>query len=399
MTQNNIYETVEELRAWLAIKGYSKGYISQFNSTINQLLNFMNSNNISLFNTDVSFKFMQSQYKYTIGDKLTEAYSMRVRVLQMLSEFQLHGTAIVRTKRKAYIFPEQFKHVAESFIAYRKYIGIVDRSISAISLYLERFLDYLNTYQLNDVQDILPEHIQNFLIHIVGYSKASKDQMMRTVRQFMKFCFENKYHKSDLSSYAPCIKYEKRSKIPSVYSRQEVLRLIETVDRGNPTGKRDYAILLLISKLGLRSSDVANLKFHNICWDKNCIFLVQQKTGGELFLPLLEDVGLAIIEYLKHGRPVSDSPNVFLCHKPPINHLSPKGIYAIVSRHIRYAGLPIENRKHGPHSLRHSLASGLLEENIPLPIISGVLGHANTNTTATYLSIDINKLRNCALEV
>ena len=78
MTQNNIYETVEELRAWLAIKGYSKGYISQFNSTINQLLNFMNSNNISLFNTDVSFKFMQSQYKYTIGDKLTEANSMRV---------------------------------------------------------------------------------------------------------------------------------------------------------------------------------------------------------------------------------------------------------------------------------------------------------------------------------
>lgn len=109
---------------------------------------------------------------------------------------------------------------------------------------------------------------------------------MRTVRQFMGFCFKNGYHTEDLSSYAPNVHYEKRSRIPSSYSRDNVMKLLATVDRSNPVGKRNYAILLLIARLGLRFGDAVNLRFENISWNENRISLTQHKTGRPLTLPL-----------------------------------------------------------------------------------------------------------------
>jgi integrase len=157
--------------------------------------------------------------------------------------------------------------------------------------------------------------------------------------------------------------------------------------------------MLLIARLGLRSSDVVNLRFENINWEENRISFTQQKTGRPLVLPLLEDVGLAIIDYLKFGRPKCDFQHIFTRHRPPISPFTSSGMYGLVSRCISRAGLLTDEKKRGPHALRHSLASRLLEENVPLPIISEILGHANSHTTAAYLSIDIDKLRQCALEV
>lgn len=108
---------------------------------------------------------------------------------------------------------------------------------------------------------------------------------------------------------------------------------------------------------------------------------------------------MAVIDYLKFGRPVSGSDTVFLSHKYPFKDFNPSSLYRIVSEYIHKAGLTVQGKKRGPHSLRHSLASRLLEENVPLPVISEILGHANTETTAVYLSIGIDQLRRCALEV
>ncbi len=164
-------------------------------------------------------------------------------------------------------------------------------------------------------------------------------------------------------------------------------------------GKRDYAILLLITRLGLRSGDVCNLQYENIDWEQNKISLTQHKTGRPLTLPLLEDVGLALIDYLKFARPKCDSQFIFIRHRAPLGPFVSKSVYMLVARYIGKAGLLTPSKKHGPHALRHSLASRLLEENVPLPVISEILGHANTETTATYLSISVEQLRRCALEV
>jgi integrase len=223
---------------------------------------------------------------------------------------------------------------------------------------------------------------------------------MRTVRQFMGFCFKNGYRTDDLSSDIPGVHYEKHSRIPSAYSYDEVMKVLGLIDRSNPVGKRDYAVFMLLSRLGIRCGDICRLQYENIDWERNLITFTQHKTGKPIALPLLEEVGLAIIDYLKFGRPkCEDSHNIFIRHRAPIMPLIAKSFYTMVSGYIGKAGLHTEGKKRGPHAFRHSLASRLLEENVPLPVISEILGHANTNTTAVYLSIGVDKLRRCALEV
>lgn len=321
--------------------------------------------------------------------------------MRKLSEFQLHDTIFPKPHRRErhYDIPEGFRTATEAFLAYRRFEGIVERNMGTASLYLERFFSYLTAHAVTRPEQITGTYIHGFLRFITGYSNQSRDHMMRTVRQFMGFCFKNGYHPVDLSAYAPNVHYEKRARIPSAYSRDDVMKLLAQVDRNNPVGKRDYAILLLIARLGLRSGDVVNLKSNNINWEENRLSLTQHKTGRPLTLPLLEDVGLAIIDYLKFGRPKCDCRNIFVRHRPPVDAFSSSGVYTLVSNYIGKAGLLSQDKKHGPHALRHSVASRLLEENVPLPIISEILGHANSNTTAAYLSISIEQLRRCALEV
>ncbi|MFO7882045.1 MAG: site-specific integrase, partial [Kosmotogaceae bacterium] len=181
--------------------------------------------------------------------------------------------------------------------------------------------------------------------------------------------------------------------------KEEIEQFISSIDRGNPKGKRDYAMFLLALKLGLRSSDIANLKFENISWQTNEFIFEQRKTGKSITLPILPEVGNAIIDYLKYGRPLSNENYCFLQIVSPHNKIAPTDIANSVRFYLNRANIDLRNRKHGPHALRHSFASGLLEQSTPLPVISEALGHSNTMSTMFYLRIDTSSLKQCALEV
>ena len=399
MEQATIRQAVTQVGIFLKKEGYARGTLCQFKSTTNQLLKFMDSEEIENYNTEIGIRFLQTNYAYDPKLTPTHCNAERLRCLQKLSEFQLYGTPMLKRATGNYNIPPAFCKATDAFLAYRRFQGIIEKNMSTISLYLERFFAYLTAQSVTQPSQIAGMHIHGFLRYITGYSNMTKDHTMRTVRQFMGFCFKNGYLPEDLSAYAPCVHYEKRSRIPSAYSYEDVMKLLSLVDRSNPVGKRNYAILLLITRLGLRAGDVVNLKFENIIWEENRISFTQHKTGRPLTLPLLEDVGLAIIDYLKFGRPKCDCSNIFVRHRPPQTAFLSSGIYSLVSNYMGKAGLLTEAKKHGSHALRHSLASRLLEENVPLPVISEILGHADSNTTAAYLSISIDKLRECALEV
>lgn len=399
MQARDVRQSIAQLKRALEENGYSKGRIRQFSSTTNQLLEFMDMNGIQEYNMDVGLRFMDKHYGFKAEESLSHVNQGRILDLTMLSEFQLHGTYTVRHRNQHYHIPEPFRPAAEQFLAQRRFAGIVERNMGTISLYLERFFRCLVSQNITELRQIKGDHVHGFLRYISGYSNQSKSHMMRTVRQFMEFCWQNRYHPQNLTSFAPNVHYDKRARIPSAYSYDEVIKVLSMVDRSNPVGKRNYAILLLITRLGLRAGDVSGLRFENFDWERNRLTLTQHKTGRPLTLPLLEEVGLAVIDYLKSGRPKSDSNTVFLSHKPPFKDFNSGSLYGIVSDYIRKAGLTVPGKKRGPHSLRHSLASRLLEENVPLPVISEILGHATTETTAVYLTIGIDQLRRCALEV
>jgi integrase len=153
-------------------------------------------------------------------------------------------------------------------------------------------------------------------------------------------------------------------------------------------------------RLGMRAGDIRNLKLENLHWGRDSVEYTQGKTNVPVSLPLLAEVGDAIIEYLKYGRPSTQSRNVFVNHNAPHREFSEhNSMYRIMNKHLSIAGIDTHGKQRGLHTLRHSLAGALLGNNISLPLISEILGHVDTNTTGEYLKIDLNNLRKCALEV
>jgi integrase len=177
------------------------------------------------------------------------------------------------------------------------------------------------------------------------------------------------------------------------------MKLLDAIDRGNPSGKRDYAIIMLAARLGLRCIDIKRLKFSSFNWDEKYIEFSQSKTRRLVRLPILKDVGWAIIDYIKNGRPASDSPYVFLRHLAPIEPFSDEDhLHQMIVKYMKLAKLPISGKKKvGMHSLRHTLATALMESHTPIEDIAGILGQQSTESTPIYLKSSLDLLRECAL--
>lgn len=217
------------------------------------------------------------------------------------------------------------------------------------------------------------------------------------IKRFMAYIYEKGLVYKDLSSCLRGYKDERPKPIISYFTPDEVYAIENSVDRTTSVGKRNYAIILLASRLGLRSSDIRKLKFSNLDWDNNLIRLQQYKTKRAITLPLLNDVGNAIIDYVKNGRPECSIKNVFVSSRRPFVEM--ETISAIFSKHIACSGVNTASHHIGGHSLRHSLATSLMQNGTELPVISEVLGHESTETTMIYLGVNINALLECSMIV
>jgi integrase len=198
----------------------------------------------------------------------------------------------------------------------------------------------------------------------------------------------------------PAAKSSRQARVPSVWHPGEVTKVLEAIDRGNPSGKRDYAIVLLIARLGLRGVDLRRLRFSDLDWASNWVSVVQAKTGRRVWLPLLKDVGWAIIDYVRDGRPDSGCEQVFLRHTAPIGPFSDQDhLHQILVKHARAARVALgEERRHGMHSLRHTLATRLMEDGTPVEQIADILGHQSVESTGVYLKSSLGLLAECALD-
>ena len=401
METNKLQQLMNGTQDALAEANASDYFQRLFRTVSRQFIIYAEEHDIESFNMDTGLQFLDDHY--SMSQKIAEKKwcSMYLRCINAISEYQMTGTVdmYLTTVRKEYIFPDPFKESAESYLAYREKIGIIPKSIRISRLYLYRFFSFLEIKDIHSLAVISVPVVLDFLKSLSAFEKPTINTTMRAVRLYLKYCYENGFIQDNLFPKIPNPHYNRNSRLPSTYTAQEVRDTLSAIDTGNPCGIRDYAIILLLARLGLRSSDVANLRFSNIDWENDMIRLTQVKTGNPLELPLLSDVGEAIINYLKNARPKTDSDHVFVRMQPPYTGFNPGAVGALVHNHLVKAGIRLEGRKSGSHALRHSLAKRLLEHEIPLPVISEILGHTSTETTMTYLRVDINELKKCALEV
>lgn len=243
--------------------------------------------------------------------------------------------------------------------------------------------------------------MREYFLTLEPLAKTTVAFALYVLRSVLPLLFADGATSSDLSLLCPSVRVPAGAKIPSAYSPEDIQAILEAVDRENPQGKRDYAILLLAARLGLRVGDIRELRFDNIRWDTAEIRLIQSKTGNEIVLPLSDELGWALIDYVKNGRPITDSKVIFVRHIAPYDAFGQdNNLNNIISKYFKAANIHVpQGKRHGMHVFRHSLASSMLANGTPLPVVSEALGHSETNTTARYLKIAVEQLRSCALEV
>jgi integrase/recombinase XerD len=234
---------------------------------------------------------------------------------------------------------------------------------------------------------------------LAGYTYKTVEQNICSMRAFFRFLLETGEIQTNFAEKTPMVHARKQTHIPSVWTEDELKNLIAAIDRGSPKGKRDYAIILMECSLGLRCTDIKNLKIEHFHWEEKKVVFIQSKTRQPLSLPLTPEVGWAVIDYLKYGRPQINSPYVFVKHMAPFGPFSEGDhLNQLIKRYMVLAHLPTLKKRRGMHSLRHTLASMLLEKDTPLSTISDILGHVDTESTAVYLKVDIKKLQECSID-
>jgi integrase/recombinase XerD len=398
--QKTIHELVEIVLMKMRELKYSEKTLKSYEKVWNSFKAFAEGKNIRFYTTDTGMEFLEQKCKFISNYPVKYTMEEKVRAINRIDEYYKYEIiSTKRPQRKIYIFPDTYKKQVNSYIVCRKAGGLSKVRIQAINSYLERFTNYLYDIGLKKIEELQASHVNGFTQFSTQYTASTVRNTFTCLRGFLSFIYEKGYTDKNLSFVIPSIRLARECTIPSAYSRDEVERILSCINRSNIKEIRDYAMLLLAARLGLRASDITNLTFSSLNWEKNLIEIVQEKTKKLLQLPLLNEVGDAIIDYLRL-RPKVLSEYVFLRIENPPEKMHGHSLYEITNKYIKRAKVYVPpGKKHGPHALRHSLSSMMLEKNVPLPVISEILSHASTETTKVYLKIDVSHLRECALEV
>jgi integrase/recombinase XerD len=221
-----------------------------------------------------------------------------------------------------------------------------------------------------------------------GVSVSATQFFVSGLRAFLRFCLIERVVEADLAPAALAVTGRRRSSLPKGISRADAQALLRGCDRRRALGRRDYALLILLLRLGLRAGEVASLRLDDIDWRAGEL-VVRGKRGREDSMPLPADVGEALASYLRRGRPSSDRRELFLRARAPYEPIASATVRSTVRRACRRAGIA----ELGAHRLRHTTACEMVKAEVPLERIGQVLRHRSLQSTAIYARVDLDQLR------
>ena len=403
----NVEELTNAVRIAMIKLKYSSATMCIYDCIWEDLKDYCNNNHIKTFSAKLAEDFAEDVYQYHLGDSCSKKDNFRkktvTRAMQHLMDYQSYGVIFQLSSRDNYSWHDRYKTAFESYLVSMINHGYSKSTLITIKSCLAGFQQFLLQKNIVSLCDLHVENIEAFIMTYSKYSRSTIPTRMLYLKLMLQYFYRNGVTTEDLSLVCPSIRHGRfANSFPSVFTAEEIQRILKAVDRESPCGKRDYALILLIVRLALRSEDAIHLTFSDIDWHHKAIHLTQSKTKERIVLPLPDDVGWAIIDYLQNGRPETNCKYVFVKHNTANGYYEEyeTSPYHILQKYLSRAGISTDHeRRHGFHALRHSLASELLKKEIPLPVISGILGHSSSESTNVYLSIDLKQLKKCALEV
>lgn len=273
---------------------------------------------------------------------------------------------------------------------------LADTSLKRIGNTIRQFLLYLEDNDNQNLNELTPKTIIEFMEYMSVRRPAGLGAVVPAIRSFVVYLFKTQVIPQDLSGAAN-VPVTHKHKVHGIFTRSDLDHIFSQVDTTTPMGKRDFAIMMLASRNGLRSSDILNLKLPDIHWNKAEFSIIQKKTSIPLVCPMDLETGNAIADYILHARPFSNAQNIFLSVKQA-QPITSSALCRMLKTYMLKAGIekPVTERI-GMHTFRRSLGTSLLENDVPLETIAQILGHKSNESTKQYLSISEQKLSECFL--
>lgn len=286
-----------------------------------------------------------------------------------------------------------FRNEAVLYDEYLRNSGKTKCDIRARMHVTARFLRYVDRSGIKRLSLLTAQTIYE------AFEQASdKGGFHKCVSAFLRYAHRHSLTEQDFSVLVPSV--SRHIPVPTMYTSDEVEKIIAASSQSKSCGKRNKAIVLIAARLGLRSCDIANLRFENIHRDHETIELTQVKTKEPLVLPLLPEVCTALYDYIENERPERDDDHIFLCNNlPHTGAIQPHTIYTIVSRIIDSTDVDPNGRKRGAHALRSSLATSLINEGYNHREVQDALGQKSPEAVKFYVKTAVEQLRDYALSV
>lgn len=394
----SLEQKLEEMLEVMKNCGYTEHSIKIMRCNTYSLIEFLKELDLELNEVTVS------QYEFWLSN-----------VKNKNEEYNNYVTTHIRSARKFLLFVEKgdilarppvitpkiigpFSDTMNRFLEYLYQRNYCQVTISDYRRILRRFNSFLIDNRYEKINSIsITEYFQSLTSSLVSPNRFY--QTKTVIKHLLNYAAENRLLEDNLSDFLPHSKYMRTQLLPSTYTDDEIKRILSAINRSSASGKRDYAMILMLVCLGMRAGDVVSLQFSEINWEESIINITAKKNGKDLQFPLFNDIGNAIIDWLRNGRRKSDLPYIFIPIKGHIHPITSGCLNNALNKYMTKAGINIAGRRHGTHSMRHSLATRMITNGEELPVISEVLGHGDTQVTTVYTSIDTEALRKCCLEI
>lgn len=370
----------------LKVRGCSAVTITGYRYLCNSIISWLKDNEYEFYTKEAGNTFLQD-YLNMHGNN--QYYTnLRTVVYRFNDLIDSKWEDVHSDKGKHFVLSDEFIDTVNKYCSCETDKGLTSGTIRYKRYAISWFFHELGLLQCFLLTQISPQLVVQACIKITNHN------LWGEIRLFLKYLALEGKIETDYSTLVP--HYSKPYVIPSVYSIDEIKRIENSVDTSNTRGKRDYAIILLASRMGLRSGDIVKLKIEDIKGKKE-INIIQQKTGKALHLPIIDIVSVAIDDYLT-VRPSSVEKEIFINIYAPYKPITTGTIRYLLKKYMISANIEVGNRKKGPHALRSSLASSMVNDDISYETVRKVLGHSSNNAIKHYARINVENLRHYCLE-
>jgi len=370
-------------------KSYKQSTLNNYRNCLLKMKSYMQDHGIDFYTPDIGMKYHEM---YLAENNLSiSGHKAVLTFINRFNAFYSDEEYVIQRAESIELLPEEYELALNTFDAKFYEKGNKQTTVKEKNHFVRVFLNNCIELGCTSIQELHASHVTRACLRVKNKNSWA------VIRVFLKFIAVIGTTEADLSTLVP--HYKQSFKVPVTYTHDEISKVLDVIDRSTSIGKRDYAMLLMAIRLGMRSSDIRSITLDDIEYKNDKLVFTQQKTGKYQELLLLPEIKEALEDYISNGRPITQDRKVFIREHAPYQGITKTCLHFETTRYFRAAGIDVTGKKHGPHTFRSSMASSMVNDTIPYEAVRKILGHSDPNVIKHYAKLNVEMLRQCTIEV